>query len=130
MAVESIGNAKDQYLAGLEYSLHKDDNFQSVGSTVAQQLGSCERELTSAYAELETIKAPQYTDAKGNKLSPEEIKKLDNEYDLALRQQDAKVQKLNVRYKRLQNMMELFQSLVRSHYDMLHRIIQNIPVRN
>jgi len=102
----------DQYLRNMEDTINTPDYFQTTGARVGDLLSGTEQELMKAYTALGAIDSS----------APD--------YEAKVRLKDAEIQKLNIRYKRLQNLMELFQTIVKSHYEMLQRIINNIPVRN
>jgi len=124
-SVNTIGRA--QYLREFGDSLNQTDHFQEVGGTVGGMLSDCERELMEAYSAVGTLKPPSQADNQG--LSPEEIKQKEREYEQKLKESEANIQKLNIRYKRLQNIMDLFQTVVKNHYEMVQRMIANLSIR-
>ncbi|NMC61581.1 MAG: hypothetical protein GYA55_00280 [SAR324 cluster bacterium] len=126
-SVNTIGRA--QYLREFGDSLNRTDHFQEVGGTVGGMLSDCERELMEAYSAVGTLKPPSRTDDQGRVLSPEEIKEKEKEYEQKLKESEANIQKLNIRYKRLQNIMDLFQTVVKNHYEMVQRMIANLSIR-
>ena len=100
------GTSMAQYLRTFEDSIDQSTQFQEIGQSLAKEMGSLEEDLIAEYAKLETA---------GD--------------DKSLAVQQGRIQALNIKYKRLESLMELFQNIVKSHYEMLQRAINNIPVR-
>lgn len=105
----TVGNTttRAQYVRSVDDGLARCDNFQDAGVEISTQLGKCEDDIIKAYSELGTATTDQ-----------------------EIRAKEATVQKLNIKLKRLQNMMELFQQVVKSHYEIVQRAIMNINVRS
>ena len=100
------GLGSDQNIREIIDQLDSENGFQKAGKEVANKLADAETAVFDAYTKLKNASTEQ-----------------------ASREAEAEIQTANISYKRIQNAMELLQTLAKNSFEMMQRMVQNLALR-